>query len=162
MLFRSIAKARAALVAKRESKLPHYLEPPAELLSCKKFVCPNITSKMRETLDFELFMRNFSSEREMRDMILAHNSKLEEFHANPELFDHAKQRALKNEDDTNMKRQITEWTKCHRKLRDAYVKSTRCCVNALRYNPNKVHFVARMEWEESALKIETGDRKAHV
>jgi hypothetical protein len=152
----AIAKARAALVAKRESKLPHYLEPPAELLSCEKFVRPNITSRMRETLDCELLMRNFSSEREMRDMILAHNSKLEEFQANPELFDHAKRRALKK-DDTNMKRQIAEWTKCHRKLREAYVKSTRCCVKALRYNPNKVHFVARMEWEESALNIETGE-----
>ena len=149
-------KARADLIARRERQFPQYLEPPAELLPFENFVRPNISSRMRDTLDHELALRDFLPASEMRDKILAHNSKIKEFRDDPNKFNRAERIALEKEDVSNG-RLFLEWKKCYRKLRHAYVRDTRCCVKELRYCSKKVRFEARMEWEESATNTETGE-----
>ena len=150
-----INRARAALNERLDSLLPNHLEPPPELLSLGRFERPNITKKMKETLDYELSYRDFPSQDEMAATISAHNSELEKLRNDPHCFTTREKHALRKKDE-RMKSLVYEWKKCFQQLKRDYVKSTRCCVKALRFDPKLALFEAHVEWEESATEKESG------
>lgn len=151
-------KARTALDPKQDSTRdgPNHLEPPAELLPSENFVRPNITKRMKDWLNHELSLRGFLTENDMRVKILDHNAKIKHLQEDPNSVSRKDQIALK-EEASKMRMLISAWRKCHRTLRQEYVRDTRCCVKELRYDSKDSNFVARMEWEDSAINIETGE-----
>lgn len=150
----ALKKLREDRIAKQDREI--HLQPPPELLSNDSFIRPNISRRLRDTLDYELSERGFLPESEMTAKILAHNAKLMDLRDHPHLYSLVQQKSLKKEAD-NIKREISEWKRCFRQLHDDFVKSTRCCVKELRYDPKGCSFVARMEWEESGRNVETGE-----
>ena len=153
---RKIDRARAALLEKRASLLPAYLQPPAELLPFESFVRPNISRRMRETLDCGLIERDFLSQKDMMAKISAHNIELQKLQDDPLGFSSDGRTALLLE-DASMRRLVSGWKKCFRKLKHNYLRNTLCCVKALRFDPDSLKFHALMEWEESATDVVTGE-----
>ena len=149
----ALQKVRNDLAAKRDREI-HLQPPPELLLDVSRFVRPDVSKRMKATLDVELSERDFLTEDEMRAKILAHNTKLQELRDHPNLYSLAQQKCLKNE-AINIKRETLEWKKCYRELHQDFVRSTRCCVKELRYDGS--NFIARMEWAESGRDVETGE-----
>ena len=129
------------------------LPPPPELLQVEKFIRPDVTLKMRTVLDEELEARGFATEAEMRKDIEDHNSKLQKVRENPNSLGIRARVALRNE-DVSIKMLCHEWKRCHAKLRQAFIRDTRCCVKELCYDRKQSNFLAHMEWEETAVNIE--------
>ena len=153
--------AREALLARKARQKPFHLPPPPELLQVDKFVRPNIASKMNDCLDEEMQIRGFFTAAEMRSKIAEHNIKLDNLRDNPDSLSQKEQRVLKK-DDMNMTRLCNEWKKCHARLRQDYLRDTRCCVKELSYDAKRALFIASMEWEETAVDIVTSEEIAVV
>ena len=111
---------------------------------------------MTDCLDEEMLIRGFLTEKQMRTKIMEHNVNLENVRNDPDSLSRKEQLALKKE-DTNMKRLCLEWKKCRATLRRDYQRDTRCCVKELCYDTKRVSFIANLEWEETAVNIETGE-----
>ena len=153
---RKTDQALALIAEKRASLLPNFLEPPPELLPHEGFVRPNISKRMKETLDHELLSRDFFSQDEMAARISAHNAELQQLQDDPTRFASHDRKALQMK-DVSVRRLVSEWKKCFRQLRKDYLRNTRCCVKSLRFDSKLHQFHALMEWEESATDVETGE-----
>jgi hypothetical protein len=142
---------QSAMAAKKTGPQKIALPPPPELKQ-EKYIRPNITAKMKLCLDDHLQGLGFKGEDEMRAEIEAHNAKLREAKENNWTGKQLKKLRL---EDNKLKNTCKKWKRCHRILREEYVRNTRCLVKSLTYDKRKKTFIALTEWEEEVVDLES-------